>query len=104
MLIGFEHIGTTSRDLDRTIEFYCDLLGFRLVLRKPQASGELAFLNAGGGMLEVFAPATAITPARDVPPGEGGEGLGHAVEQHLEATDPEVGARAEAANRDALVE
>jgi len=72
MLIGFEHIGTTSRDLDRTIAFYCDLLGFRLVLRKPQASGELAFLDAGGGMLEVFAPATAITPARDVPPAEAG--------------------------------
>jgi len=72
MLIGFEHTGTTSRDLDRTIAFYCDLLGFRLVLRKPQASGELAFLDAGGGMLEVFAPATAIAPARDVPPGEAG--------------------------------
>ena len=72
MLIGFEHIGTTSRDLDRTIAFYCDLLGFRLVLRKPQASGELAFLDAGGGMLEVFAPATAIAPARDVPPAEAG--------------------------------
>jgi glyoxylase I family protein len=72
MLIGFEHIGTTSRDLDRTIAFYCDLLGFRLVLRKPQASGELAFLDAGGGMLEVFAPATAIAPAPDVPPGEAG--------------------------------
>lgn len=72
MLIGFEHIGTTSRDLDRTIAFYRDLLGFRLVLRKTQASGELAFLDAGGGMLEVFAPATEIAPARDVPANEAG--------------------------------
>ena len=72
MLIGFEHIGTTSRDLDRTIAFYCDLLGFRLVLRKPQPSGDLAFLDAGGGMLEVFAPARDIAPARDVPPAEAG--------------------------------
>jgi glyoxylase I family protein len=72
MLIGFEHIGTTSRDLDKAIAFYCGLLGFRLVLRKPQASGELAFLDAGGGMLEVFAPATATEPSRDVPPGEAG--------------------------------
>lgn len=72
MLIGFEHIGSTSRDLDRTIAFYCDLLGFKLVLRKPQTSGELAFLDAGGGMLEVFAPAADIAPARDVPPNEAG--------------------------------
>ena len=72
MLIGFEHIGTTSRDLDRTIQFYRDLLGFRLVLRKPQASGELAFLDAGGGMLEVFAPAAEIAPSRDIPAHEAG--------------------------------
>jgi glyoxylase I family protein len=72
MLIGFEHIGTTSRDLGRTIAFYCDLLGFRLVLRKPQASGELAFLDAGGSMLEVFAPAEPILPARDIPSTQAG--------------------------------
>ena len=72
MLIGFEHVGTTSRDLDKTIAFYCDLLGLRLVLRKPQAAGELAFLDAGGGMLEVFAPGAEISPTRDVPPEEAG--------------------------------
>ena len=72
MLIGFEHIGTTSRDLDATIAFYCGLLGFRLVLRKPQTSGELAFLDAGGGMLEVFAPAQNIAPARDIPTTQAG--------------------------------
>jgi glyoxylase I family protein len=72
MLIGFEHIGTTSRNLDKTIVFYCDLLGFRLVLRKPQASGELAFLDAGGCMLEIFAPSAEIAPSRDVPIGEAG--------------------------------
>ena len=72
MLIGFEHIGTTSGNLDKTIAFYCDLIGLRLVLRKPQASGELAFLDAGGGMLEIFAPATAIAPAHDVPSDQAG--------------------------------
>lgn len=72
MLIGFEHVGTTSGNLDQTIAFYCDLLGLRLVLRKPQASGELAFLDAGGGMLEVFAPNTGISPAGDVPPDQAG--------------------------------
>jgi len=72
MLIGFEHVGMTSGDLDRTIAFYCDLLGLRLVLRKAQASGEVAFLDAGGGMLEIFAPATEIARVRDVPPEEAG--------------------------------
>jgi len=67
-LVGFEHVGMTSGDLDRTIAFYCDLLGLRLALRKPN----LAFLDAGGGMLEVFGPAEGATPARDVPPGEAG--------------------------------
>ena len=72
MLRGFEHVGMISGNLDRTIAFYCDLLGLRLALRKPAAKGELAFLDAGGGMLEIFAPASAIDRSRDVPPGEAG--------------------------------
>ena len=71
MLQGFEHIGMTSGDLDRTIAFYCGLLGFRLALRKSQAKGEVAFLDAGGGMLEVFAPGP-VDRARDVPNLEAG--------------------------------
>jgi glyoxylase I family protein len=70
-LLGFEHIGMTSGDLDRTIAFYCGLLGFKLVLRKPQIKGEAAFLDAGGGMLEVFAPGP-VDAVRDVPPHEAG--------------------------------
>jgi glyoxylase I family protein len=72
VLIGFEHIGMTSGDLDRTIAFYCGLLGLRLALRKVQGQGELAFLDAGGGMLEVFAPNAEVTRSRDVPPHEAG--------------------------------
>lgn len=72
MLRGFEHVGMTSGNLERTIAFYCDLLGLRLALRKPAAKGELAFLDAGGGMLEIFAPASGIDRSRDVPPGEAG--------------------------------
>jgi glyoxylase I family protein len=72
VLIGFEHIGMTSRDLDRTIAFYCGLLGLRLVVRKAQGQGELAFLDAGGGMLEVFAPRADVARSRDVPPHEAG--------------------------------
>ena len=67
-LVGFEHVGMTSGDLDRTIAFYCDLMGLRLALRKPN----VIFLDAGGGMLEVFGPADGATPSRDVPAGEAG--------------------------------
>lgn len=72
MLIGFEHIGTTSGDLDRTIAFYCGLLGLTLRLRKRVESGELAFLDAGGGMLEVMAPTAGAVRSRDIPAGEAG--------------------------------
>ena len=73
MLVGFEHVGMTSADLDRTIAFYCDLLGLRLALRKSHSKGEVAFLDTGSGMLEVFAPAQVdIARSRDVPPHEAG--------------------------------
>src|SRR5690606_14890917 len=72
MLVGFEHIGTTSGDMDRTVAFYCGLLGLTLRLRKPVEGGELAFLDAGGGMLEVMAPKIGAAPSRDIPAGEAG--------------------------------
>jgi len=73
MLIGFEHVGMTCSNLDRTIAFYCDLLGLKLVLRKAQGNGgEVAFLDAGGGMLEISAPPETPAPARLVPNHEAG--------------------------------
>jgi glyoxylase I family protein len=72
MLIGFEHVGTTSGDMDRSIHFYCGLLGLKLVLRKTVESGELAFFDAGGGMLEVVAPKAKAQRFRDVPLSEAG--------------------------------
>ncbi|MCS6760861.1 MAG: VOC family protein [Candidatus Devosia symbiotica] len=35
----------TTCDAERTIAFYCDLLGLRLALRKSQSTGELLFLE-----------------------------------------------------------
>lgn len=72
-LLGFEHVGMTVADMDRTVTFYCDLLGLRLHLRKKNAEGtDLAFLDAGGGMLEIFAPAAGADRAVDVPAGQSG--------------------------------
>jgi glyoxylase I family protein len=72
VLRGFEHIGITASDLDRTIDFYCGMLGLTLVLRKTQADGsEVVFLDAGGGMLEFFGRA-GVERSRDVPRTEAG--------------------------------
>ncbi len=74
MLKHFEHVGMTVSDLDRSLAFYVDLLGLKLVLRKPTPNGgELAFLDAGGGMLEISAPPGPVsTPARQVAGNEAG--------------------------------
>lgn len=67
MLVGFEHIGVTVSDLERSLAFYRDLLGLKLVLRKGTASGlgEVAFLEAPGGQLELVMPEPGVsTPAR----------------------------------------
>ncbi|HEV7717992.1 MAG TPA: VOC family protein [Arsenicitalea sp.] len=74
MLKGFEHVGMTVADMDRSVTFYCELLGLKLLLRKTQKNGgEVAFLDAGGGQLELTRPAGPIAgPARIVPNAEAG--------------------------------
>jgi len=72
-LRGLEHVGMTSGDLDRTIAFYCGLLGLTLAVRKATEFGEMAFLDTGAGMLEIFAPrAPEVGRFRDIPPHEAG--------------------------------
>ncbi|TCU30690.1 glyoxylase I family protein [Rhizobium azibense] len=94
MLKSFEHIGMTVSDMDRAVAFYCGLLGLRLHLRKAMPDGsQVAFLDAGGGMLEVFAPAGGAVRASDVP--EGTAGLRHIT--FLFASVAETFARLEAA-------
>lgn len=109
-LVGFEHVGMTASDMDRTVAFYCDLLGLKLVLRKSVEAGELAFLDAGGGMLEVLAPATGAARCRDVPMSEAG--LRHltlayadvdAAIARLEAAGVEIAERPRAAHNPEMV-
>lgn len=74
MLLGFEHIGIAVSDMDRSIGFYRDLLGLKLVLRKhePETGTDMAFLDAGGGQLEIVTPAPGLVPASDLPPTQAG--------------------------------
>lgn len=71
-LLGLEHVGMTCRDVDRTVDFYCGLLGLKLALRKASPDGEVIFLDTGAGMLEIACPTADITRSRDVPPHEAG--------------------------------
>lgn len=74
MLRGFEHVGMTVTDMDRSVRFYTELMGLKLLLRKAQHNGgEVAFLDAGGGQLELTCPAgPLVAPARIVPRNETG--------------------------------
>jgi glyoxylase I family protein len=71
-LLGLEHVGMTCSDLERTMDFYCGLLGLKLALRKTSPNGEVVFLDTGAGMLEIGCPVADITRSRDVPPHEAG--------------------------------
>jgi glyoxylase I family protein len=71
-LLGLEHVGMTCSDLDRTIAFYCGLLGLKLALRKTAPNGEVIFLDTGAGMLEIGCPVADVARSRDVPPHEAG--------------------------------
>jgi glyoxylase I family protein len=74
MLRNFEHVGIVCSNLDRTVDFYVGQLGLREVLRKPgRSGGTVAFLDAGGGMLEIVQPDGPVkTPARQVGRDEAG--------------------------------
>ena len=58
---GIHHVGITVADLDRSLSFYRDLLGMRLIglsveavgsiVGMPGASARIADLDAGGGQL-----------------------------------------------------
>lgn len=73
MVQGFEHVGMVSSDLDKTIAFYCGLLGLKEILvKRTGEGGRIAFLEIGGVMLEIVEPAGASTPAREVPMSEAG--------------------------------
>ena len=97
MLKSFEHVGMTVSNMDQAVAFYCDLLGLTLHLRKKTDDGsDLAFLDAGGGMLEIIAPVNGAKRAVDVP--DDTAGLRHLT--FLYASVDETFAKLEAAGVD----
>lgn len=70
---SFAHVGMTVSSIDRSLAFYVDLLGLRLVDRRPGTQGdEVAFVDADGCMLELIGPATGALLAEDVAAGRAG--------------------------------
>lgn len=74
MLLGFDHVGITCSNMEKTVAFYRDLLGFREFYRARNSAGtEVVFLDAGGGMLELFMPNRPVkTPAAADSPDQAG--------------------------------
>lgn len=71
--VSFAHVGMTVASIDRSIAFYVELLGLRLVDRRPGTQGdEVAFVDAGGCMLELIGPSTGALLAEDVAAGRAG--------------------------------
>ena len=70
---SFSHVGMTVSSIDRSLAFYVDLLGLRLIDRRPGTRGdEVCFVEAGGFMLELIGPSTGALLAEDVATGRAG--------------------------------
>lgn len=55
--IGIHHIALHVSDLNRSLAFYCEGLGFRLYRRWKNGESENALVDFGQGYLELFSPA-----------------------------------------------
>ncbi|CAN5561412.1 VOC family protein [soil metagenome] len=54
-VIGLEHVNIKSRDIQRSIDFYSEVLGLRLVRLDRDDSGEIRFaaLRAGDALIDI---------------------------------------------------
>lgn len=55
-IYGIHHICVNTPDLDRSIAFYRDVIGFRLLGRESCAFGEYAMLRLNDSRLELIQP------------------------------------------------
>jgi catechol 2,3-dioxygenase-like lactoylglutathione lyase family enzyme len=68
---ALDHVGLKVTDMDRSLRFYCDGLGLRLLRRKDNAPGiASAVLAVGTQEMNLFSnPDFAASPTDDDPPG-----------------------------------
>ena len=53
-ILGLAHIGVRVRDMDASIAFYTDVLGFKLTARQTLGTSQLAFLEIGTCLVELI--------------------------------------------------
>ena len=65
---GLAHIGVFTTDMEESIRFYTEVLGFELIHQKdlvnPNGTTKLGFVNAGGLVMEFVQPAD-VTGLKD---------------------------------------
>lgn len=64
MITGIDHVHVTATDMDKSIDFYTNLLGFHFLRRvehgPADARRELAYVGLGDMLLELLPPAPGI--------------------------------------------
>lgn len=81
LFVGLEHIGIKTKDLEKGILFYTQVLGFTLVNRMKPGDAELVFLRLGETVIELV---------------ESKEGdLGDGVVNHIALRVPDIFAAAD---------
>ena len=53
-ITGLAHIGIKVRDMDASLKFYTEVLGFELTHKQQNGTSVLAFLNIGTCLLELI--------------------------------------------------
>ncbi|MBR3504872.1 MAG: VOC family protein [Clostridia bacterium] len=53
-ITGLAHIGVKVRDMDASLKFYTEVLGFELTHKQQAGTSTLAFLNIGTCLLELI--------------------------------------------------
>jgi len=56
-IIGLAHIGVRVSDMEKSIKFYTEVLGFELTSQQMLGTTHLAFLNIGTCLIELIHPA-----------------------------------------------
>ncbi|EGW37967.1 glyoxalase/Bleomycin resistance /Dioxygenase superfamily protein [Desulfosporosinus sp. OT] len=53
LFTGVEHIGIKALDMEKALQFYIEILGFKFLYRIKPGDVELAFLELGGTVVEL---------------------------------------------------
>jgi catechol 2,3-dioxygenase-like lactoylglutathione lyase family enzyme len=100
-IVGLDHVVLRVRDLERSIAFYCDVLGCKPERRIDELG--LHQLRAGRSLIDLVDVAGALGRSGGEAPGAGGRNVDHialqvrdfdeaALRRHLEAHGVEPGA------------